>query len=348
MTAALIAAFGLAGSAAAQQFYVVQPGDTVGGIAAAHDTSVSAIVDANDLASANRIFVGESLVIPGPTEGSDTPPSRGTVYTVQSGDTLGAIATRHGTTASAIAQANGIANPNVVRVGHVLAIPGHTEGSDTPPSTSDTYVVQPGDTLGAIAARHGTSIDVLAQANRIANVNVIEVGQVIAIPGAGDGDNGDDGGAIPAGFTLAALDHTARGGAGVITDVRIAQHQGFDRIVFEFADEWENITVSDGVPGFTVGYVASADECGSGFGVSTEGSSMLRVNFPRAYVYDPNTGESTVPTEFTEDHQVVLQAQEICGFEGQSTWILGVDGVQAYRISELSTPTRLVIDVATN
>lgn len=51
-----------------------------------------------------------------------------------------------------------------------------------------TYTVQPGDTLGVIATRLGVDLDALAAANGIADVNVIEVGQVLVIPGgAGSG-----------------------------------------------------------------------------------------------------------------------------------------------------------------
>ena len=45
-------------------------------------------------------------------------------HTVQPGDTLASIAARYGTTAQAIADANGIANPNQIAVGQVLVIPG--------------------------------------------------------------------------------------------------------------------------------------------------------------------------------------------------------------------------------
>ena len=44
-------------------------------------------------------------------------------YTVRSGDTLSAIARRHGTTAAAIAQANKLDNPDKIRVGQGLVVP---------------------------------------------------------------------------------------------------------------------------------------------------------------------------------------------------------------------------------
>lgn len=46
------------------------------------------------------------------------------------------------------------------------------------------YTVQPGDTLSLIAQRFGVPVDLLAQANEITNPNLIQVGQVLTIPGA--------------------------------------------------------------------------------------------------------------------------------------------------------------------
>mgnify|MGYP003521691961 CR=1 FL=1 len=47
----------------------------------------------------------------------------GTSYTVKAGDTLYAIALRYGVTITQLVNANGIANPNLIRVGQVLIIP---------------------------------------------------------------------------------------------------------------------------------------------------------------------------------------------------------------------------------
>jgi LysM repeat protein len=52
---------------------------------------------------------------------------------------------------------------------------GGTEGQET-------YTVQAGDTLAEIAAAFGVTLDALAAANNITNVDVIEVDQVLIIP----------------------------------------------------------------------------------------------------------------------------------------------------------------------
>ncbi len=46
------------------------------------------------------------------------------------------------------------------------------------------YVVQPGDNLTKIAARYGTSAYAIAEANSLADVNSIYVGQVLQVPDA--------------------------------------------------------------------------------------------------------------------------------------------------------------------
>ncbi|MDI9628417.1 MAG: LysM peptidoglycan-binding domain-containing protein [Acidobacteriota bacterium] len=164
----------LGSTPAGQTSYVVKPGDTLYRIANLYGVSVSAIVNANNIANPNLIYPNQLLVIP---TGSAPPPSSAS-YTVQPGDTLYRIAARYGTTVTAIANANNIADPNLIYPGQVLMIP----GGDAPPVTR-THTVQPGDTLYRIAARYGTTVNAIVVANNIANPNLIRPGQVLVIPG---------------------------------------------------------------------------------------------------------------------------------------------------------------------
>ena len=51
-----------------------------------------------------------------------------------------------------------------------------------PPAGGSTYLVQPGDTLSKIANQLGTSVEAVAQANHIGNLDVIFAGQVLYVP----------------------------------------------------------------------------------------------------------------------------------------------------------------------
>lgn len=58
-------------------------------------------------------------------------PGSGTTYTVKKGDTLSAIAKRYGTTVDALLKANpNITNPNLIKAGQVINIPGKDEEAD--------------------------------------------------------------------------------------------------------------------------------------------------------------------------------------------------------------------------
>ena len=96
-------------------------------------------------------------------------------YTVRSGDTLSGIASKHGTSWQALAQINGLSNPNRIYPGQVLKL----GGSAPSKPASRVYVVRSGDTLSGIASRLRTSWQVLAQRNHISNPNRIYPGQKI-------------------------------------------------------------------------------------------------------------------------------------------------------------------------
>ena len=120
-------------------------------------------------------------------------------YRVNWGDTLTSIASRFGTNISTILQSNPqITNPNLIFVGQDLEIPtgdtptvtpvpppSVTPTPTPPPTGSQTYIVQPGDTLSAIARRFNTTASAIAQASGISNINLIYVGQRLTIPGSG-------------------------------------------------------------------------------------------------------------------------------------------------------------------
>ena len=188
--------------------YVVKPGDTLRSIAAAHGTTIGAIVRANNMANPDVIYPGQRLTIPvrsgsapvaGPAPTAAAKPTVGaSVYhTVKLGDTLDKVARAYGTSAAAIIAANGIRNPDLIWVGQKLLISGSKQpGASAPqptvkpkpqpaPASQQIYVVQAGDTLGQIAKRYGTTVAAIVAANGLPSANTIGVGQRLIISKGG-------------------------------------------------------------------------------------------------------------------------------------------------------------------
>jgi LysM repeat protein len=190
--------------------YVVKQGDTLTSIARQHDVTVSALVEANSLANPDLIRVGQRLVLPG--GGGD-----GRVHVVVGGETLAGIASRYRVSLTALARANDIGNPNRIRVGQRLVVPGGGHGSDAAP-TVEYHVVARGETLSSIAARYGLTVRRLAEANGIIDTSTIYVGTRLALSGTafvapGASGSGPSTHTVAAGETLSSI--ARRYGVGV-------------------------------------------------------------------------------------------------------------------------------------
>lgn len=144
----------------------------------------------------------EQQVPPSEPTNSHPEPTPDRSYTVKAGDFLSKIAASQGSTVAAIVEANNLANPNLIRVGQVLTIPGNQSGqtdsnesSEPEPEPSPEpepeletetgsieYRVKSGDFLSQIATRFGVSSAEIAKASSLPNPNLIFVGQVLTIP----------------------------------------------------------------------------------------------------------------------------------------------------------------------
>jgi len=102
--------------------YVVERGDSLSVIARRFSTSISELVSLNQLASRNRIRIGQRLLLP-QDNASSIAPSNG-IYTVRRGDSVSTIASRYGVSAQALLAANGIRNANRIYPGQELKLPG--------------------------------------------------------------------------------------------------------------------------------------------------------------------------------------------------------------------------------
>ena len=136
---------------------------------------------------------------------------------------------------------------------------------------------------------------------------------------------------------------TAAAGTSLLTDVRVARHEGFDRVVFEFEGE---------VPGYDVRYVEPPiTEDGSGDEVDVAGEAFLAVVMQPASGFDlSGEGEETYtgPTriEGTDRGTSVIQEVVRTGdFEAVLGWVIGISDRVDFRVDALAAPGRLVVDV---
>ena len=172
--------------------YIVKNGDTLSKIAQKFGTTYKELARINGISNPNLIKVGQVLKLPYSSFSS----SSSTFYTVASGDTLGKIAQKFGTSYQELARINGISDPNFIQVGQVLKIPSSNSYNNSysfsvpnPSSSSNFYTVVSGDTLSKIAQKFGTSYQEIALINGISNPDLIQVGQVLKIPGSNYSNN---------------------------------------------------------------------------------------------------------------------------------------------------------------
>ncbi|MGX7091989.1 muramidase family protein [Hutsoniella sourekii] len=178
--------------------YVVQPGDTLSGIAAAYGTTVDSLMAANGLSS-SYLNVGDQLAVAAGGTTSLVQPSYSSTYTesysgtdwsnyytVSPGDTLSGIAAAYGTTVDSLMAQNGLGS-TYLNAGDVLYVPNgpvayapsyeasasaptpssSTSSADTQAAT--TYVVQAGDNINDIAQRYGVSASDILTWNGLAS-----------------------------------------------------------------------------------------------------------------------------------------------------------------------------------
>ena len=113
-------------------YITVQWGDTLSGIAALCGTTINAIRAANP-GLGWWLYAGQTLYIPSGSSPS-YPPATGGTYVVRAGDTLGKIASRMGTSLSALLAVNPqIKNPSLIYVGQVINLPSGTNPPPPPP-----------------------------------------------------------------------------------------------------------------------------------------------------------------------------------------------------------------------
>jgi len=162
--------------------HTVQRGETLSTIANKYGVTVADLMRMNNLRNANRIYVGQRLMVkPGQSSPDDG------VYVVRKGDTLLKIAQRNGVSVAAIQQANGLRG-SIIYVGQRLKLPSGDAAADGGQAADKpvVHVVRRGETLAQIAQRYGVPASQIAKLNGIKNASLIRVGQNLLISGNPD------------------------------------------------------------------------------------------------------------------------------------------------------------------
>ena len=188
-------------SATANEVYIVKPGETLSQIASRYGTTVANLRRLNNLPNANFVWYGQRLLID--TGGASTNVSQGAVgfgtYRVRPGDSLSAVALRHGLSVTQLARMNGISPLRWLYNGQVLRVPVSTAPVQAAPAAAPVsqvgagnqivegfrrYTVRPGDSLIRLARSHGISAARLMSINGLTSARWLYVGQVLLLPGA--------------------------------------------------------------------------------------------------------------------------------------------------------------------
>ncbi|HEY3116387.1 MAG TPA: LysM peptidoglycan-binding domain-containing protein, partial [Chloroflexota bacterium] len=186
-----------AGVQAATNTYIVQPGDTLSGIAAVTGAHVGELISLNGIDQPNAIVAGTVLQLP-VTPNSVSPPSGQSTYTVAVGDTLSGIASSEGVSLQLLVYLNGLPDGDHIEAGMVLMVPGPPlpapvvaspimvvpplPSPTSPPPAASTYVVIAGDTLFGIALHYGVSLADLIALNGLDGSDFIMVGDLLRVP----------------------------------------------------------------------------------------------------------------------------------------------------------------------
>ncbi|WP_346925478.1 LysM peptidoglycan-binding domain-containing protein [uncultured Arthrobacter sp.] len=193
--------------------YTIARGDTISGIAGKFGLDTYAVLKLNGLQANTVIYPGQKIKLdgsaapapaPAPAAPAPSAPAGGSAYTVKPGDTLSAIAARHGVKLSEVFGWNGLNMRSIIRPGQQIKIGG---GAAAPapsapapaapapsapapaapaPSApaSGSYTIKSGDTLSGIAARNGVKLADILSANRLTMSSIIYPGQKLALPGS--------------------------------------------------------------------------------------------------------------------------------------------------------------------
>jgi D-gamma-glutamyl-meso-diaminopimelic acid endopeptidase CwlS len=224
----------------ATSYYTVKSGDTLSAIASRHGISLENLRAWNNI-SGDLIFPGQKLIVKkgssGSTGGNSSNTNTGnsannnsstatSYYTVKSGDTLSAIASRHGISLANLRAWNNISGDLIfpgqkliVKKGSSGSTGGNSSNTNTGNSANNNsstatsyYTVKSGDTLSAIALRHGISLANLRAWNNISGDLIFPGQKLVVKKGSGNTGGSSNNSSTTSSNTAAKKTHTVKSG----------------------------------------------------------------------------------------------------------------------------------------
>jgi LysM repeat protein len=322
-----------------EEIYVLQPGDTLDGVAQQFDISYQSLLQENNIRNAQNVPAGTVLVIPSdapaygqfpPLEGSGNVNadlgqgggSATTTYVVEEGDTYSSIAEQFGIEVLDLLQANNISSlTGAPEVGTELVIPGQSGDSGGGDSLlqGNQYVLQPGDTLDGVAQQFDVSYEFLLAANNITNARNVPAGTVLTIPDGAPG-YGEFPPVDSEGNVIVDLEGQGGGGEGTYvlqpgdTLDGVAQQLN---ISYSYLLAVNEITNAQNVPAGTVLLIPDgAPEYGQAAPIDSEGNVIVDLDGvggggEQVYILQVGDTIDGVAQQFDVSYQSLLEANNI-------------------------------------
>ena len=123
----------------------------------------------------------------------------------------------------------------------------------------------------------------------------------------------------------------------LITGVRLASHENFDRVVFDL--------VGSGSPGWITEFDAEPTHQNSAAPIDYEGSTALQVTLTGITPIAEDGSTQPLPDAAPVEGRVITEVVNGSIFEGHAQFVIGLEVNSPYSVSLLEDPQRVVVDV---
>lgn len=124
-----------------------------------------------------------------------------------------------------------------------------------------------------------------------------------------------------------------------VTNVKVENHEGFDRVIFELQ--------GTGEPGWFIDYTPTPVQQGSGSPIQFNGHTALNVNIDgTVYPFElgiENNNVGIIPGS----GKTITEVHSVGTFEGRSQFVIGLNGnSRPYSVQRQADPSQITIDIA--